>query len=172
MIAAFTGSVFLGFGVAAAGTGLGLRRTGRKGSRELWEARRRPRLSVVSATFGVFVCRGAGRAMHVSGIWWWVRGVVRFARCVHRAWSPAMRQLVFCRSDTSAARPRGLLEGGRTPVRAAAHGSAGQTNRLRLDWAAAARRPRRLSARTRCCIVAHTSGAAALREIRAPIRAA
>ena len=36
MIAAFTGSVFLGLGVAAAGTCLGLRGTGRQGSRELW----------------------------------------------------------------------------------------------------------------------------------------
>ena len=36
MIAAFTGSVFLGFGVAAAGAWLGRRGTGRKGSRELW----------------------------------------------------------------------------------------------------------------------------------------
>ena len=39
MIAAFTGSFFLGFGAAAAGPGLGLRGTGRQGSRELlWGA--------------------------------------------------------------------------------------------------------------------------------------
>ena len=53
MIAAFTGSVFLGWGVAAAGTGLGLRGTGREGSRELSAAPRRPRVWVVSPTFGV-----------------------------------------------------------------------------------------------------------------------
>ena len=37
MIATFTGSVFLGFGVAAAGACLGRRGTGREGSRELWK---------------------------------------------------------------------------------------------------------------------------------------
>ena len=43
-------------------------------------APRRPRLWVVSATFGVWRCGGAGRAMGASGTYWRVRGVVRFTR--------------------------------------------------------------------------------------------
>ena len=55
--------------------------------------------------------------MCVSWIEWLVRGVVRYTRNRTARVEPSLRELVFCRSHTSAVRPRDLLEGERTPVR-------------------------------------------------------